>query len=131
MNSNDYQKDATVTDLMDYGPVVERLMIIKNLRLLHGAMGCCTETGELMDALKRFLFYGKQLDFINLQEECGDLFWYIALIADAIGFTFENTYEKNIAKLKARYPNKFTEHDALNQLKNGKYSKNEISNSRD
>jgi NTP pyrophosphatase (non-canonical NTP hydrolase) len=115
MKPEDYQKDATVTDLMDYGPVVERLMIIQNLRILHGAMGLCTETGEVMDALKRFFLYGKKLDFVNLQEECGDLFWYIALIADAVGFTFEDTFEKNIAKLKARYPNRFTEFDALNR----------------
>lgn len=115
MNSNDFQKDATVTDLMDYQPVFHRLLQIKTIRLLHGAMGLTTETGELMDALKKHLMYGKDIDFINIQEECGDLFWYVALIADAVGFTFEDTFEKNIAKLKARYPNKFTEHDALNR----------------
>jgi len=79
-------------------------------------MGICTESGELMDALKKYLFYGKPIDDTNVNEEVGDLFWYIAILADAFGFTFENSMEKNIAKLKARYPNRFTERDA--QLRN-------------
>ncbi len=38
---------------------------------------------------------------------------FLRILHDAIGFTFEATFEQNIAKLKARYPNKFTEQDAL------------------
>jgi NTP pyrophosphatase (non-canonical NTP hydrolase) len=100
---------------MKYGPVIERLMVVKTIRILHAAMGLCTESGELMDAVKKHLLYGKDIDYINLQEEAGDMFWYAALLADAVGFTFEDTFDKNIAKLRARYPNKFTEHDALNR----------------
>lgn len=113
MDAKTYVGDATVTDLMDYRPVIERLLEIKTLRILHAAMGCCTESGELMDAVKKHLLYGKPLDEVNLQEEAGDMFWYTALLADAVGFTFEDTFEKNIAKLRARYPNRFSEKDAL------------------
>jgi len=84
-------------------------------RVLHGLMGVCTEAGELMDPLKRELIYGKGLDEVNVMEECGDLLWYIALALDAAGYTMEEAMEKNIAKLRARYPEKFTEEDALNR----------------
>jgi len=113
MDAGLYEYRAVKTDLMDYQPVIERLSVIKTLRILHAAMGCCTESGELMDAVKKHILYGKPIDEVNLQEEAGDMFWYCALLADAVGFSFEDTFEKNIAKLKARYPNKFTEKDAL------------------
>jgi len=113
MDAGLYEYRAVKTDLMDYQPVIERLLVIKTLRKLHAAMGCCTESGELMDAVKKHILYGKPIDEVNLQEEAGDMFWYCALLADAVGFSFEDTFEKNIAKLKARYPNKFTEKDAL------------------
>lgn len=115
MNSNEYQKDATVTDLMDYVPVILRLENVKTLRLLHAAMGLHTESGEFMDMLKKHILYGKDIDEVNLAEEIGDMFWYAALACDALHVSFEDIMQKNIEKLRARYPNKFTEHDALNR----------------
>ena len=73
MNSDQYQSDATVTDLMDYGPVIERVSKIGTLRLLHAAMGLCTESGEFMDMMKKHILYGKTIDEVNLKEELGDL----------------------------------------------------------
>lgn len=113
MNSKDYVANAIQTDVPEYSGLKERMY--KAARLLHAAMGITTECGELMDVLKKYTIYNKPIDTVNLQEECGDLFWYIALLADEVGFTFEDTFEKNIAKLRARYPNRFTEFDALNR----------------
>ena len=107
-----YIEQAKTTDIQDYDLVRDRLKSRNTIRFLHAAMGICTETGELMDALKKHLIYGKELDKTNIIEEVGDLFWYVAILADAFEFTFEDSMEKNIAKLKARYPNRFTEKDA-------------------
>jgi NTP pyrophosphatase (non-canonical NTP hydrolase) len=107
-----YIENAKTTDIPDYEVVNRRLLNWRTIRFLHAAMGICTETGELMDALKKHLIYGKDIDNINVVEEVGDLFWYVAILADAFEFTFEDSMEKNIAKLKARYPNRFTEKDA-------------------
>jgi NTP pyrophosphatase (non-canonical NTP hydrolase) len=115
MNSKDYQENTLITDLMDYGPVIERLSNIHTVRLLHAAMGLCTEAGEFMDMLKKHILYGKPLDEINLKEELGDKLWYTALALDELKSTFDQCMETNIEKLRARYPNKFTEHDALNR----------------
>lgn len=115
MRSEDYQKDATITDLMDYYPVQERLQNIHTIRLLHAAMGLCTESGEFMDMMKKHILYGKPIDNVNLKEELGDLEWYVALAIDELKTSFGYIFETNIAKLRARYPNKFTEHDAMNR----------------
>jgi NTP pyrophosphatase (non-canonical NTP hydrolase) len=84
-------------------------------RLLHAAIGMVTESGEFIDMLKKHLFYGKPLDLVNLQEEIGDQLWYIAIALDALGTTFEAEMRRNIAKLKARYPDKFTSDKAINR----------------
>jgi NTP pyrophosphatase (non-canonical NTP hydrolase) len=84
-------------------------------RLMHAAIGLCTESGELIDALKKAMFYGKELDKTNLKEESGDILWYLALFMDAIGTDFETEMIRVIAKLEARYPEKFTEELAANR----------------
>lgn len=110
---DDYTKGVLVTETKDYVGISERLHHIETIRLLHAAMGLATESGELLDALKKHIFYGANLDVVNIQEELGDLFWYAAILADTAGFTFENTMEKNLAKLRARYPKAFSERDAI------------------
>ncbi len=83
--------------------------------LLHGAIGLATEAGELLDAIKRALYYGGTLDKPNLVEELGDLEWYMAVIRDALGVDQEEVQRINIAKLRARYPEKFTTEEAYNR----------------
>ena len=80
-----------------------------DMRIVHGIIGIVTEAGELLDALKRHLFYGQPLDFVNLKEELGDSSWYHSLILDAIGSSWEEVWMMNIDKLRMRYPEKFTE----------------------
>jgi NTP pyrophosphatase (non-canonical NTP hydrolase) len=85
----------------------------RNIRLLHAGIGLATESGEFLDALKKHIYYGKELDTVNLLEEAGDLCWYLALAIDALGGDFNKVLAVNIEKLAKRYPEKFTEHHAL------------------
>jgi NTP pyrophosphatase (non-canonical NTP hydrolase) len=83
-------------------------------------LGLVTEAGELTDVLKKYLIYGKPIDWTNVSEELGDSQWYTALAIDVTGevvqgVTWEGIFDQNIAKLKARYPEKFTEQAALNR----------------
>jgi len=63
----------------------------------------------------------KTLDLVNVCEECGDLDWYRGIGIDALSNllgtdpkSLDETIKKNnIEKLQARYPNKFTETDAI------------------
>jgi NTP pyrophosphatase (non-canonical NTP hydrolase) len=110
-----YVEKSARTDLDDYQKMAERCQDHTTLKILHAVMGMVTEAGELMDAVKRHLIYGKPLDFVNLMEENGDSFWYQSLLARASGFTFEESMERNIAKLFKRFPEKFSEEKALNR----------------
>lgn len=51
----------------------------------HGQLGMITEVGELADAFKRDLAYGKPVDTVNVMEECGDILWYFVLFLDQLG----------------------------------------------
>ena len=118
MNPEEYCTASARTDL----PIKNYLQMYNHrldnpdtLRLLHASMGLVTESGELMDAMKKHLFYGKPLDTTNLIEECGDLFWYIALLLNTLNVNMETVMQINVDKLKARYPEKFTEFHAKNR----------------
>ena len=75
-------------------------------RHLHACCGVHTEGGELHDRFKRIVFYGEEPDFTNAAEEIGDIFWYLGILCDALGITFEQCMEANIAKLAKRYERK-------------------------
>lgn len=85
------------------------------IRIFHGIIGIITEAGELARALGEALAENKALDLVNVKEEIGDGFWYDAAILRVMGITFEDVQKVNIAKLRARFPNKFDAHDANNR----------------
>lgn len=85
------------------------------LNIIHGIIGKATEAGELLEALFETAAHGTPFDRVNAGEEVGDGFWYDALILRAIGSTFNAEQRRNIAKLRARYPDKFTSYDANNR----------------
>lgn len=107
-----YVKDAVQTEC-NYDGFAERVVKVK--RELHGAIGCATEAGEFLDMLKKHLFYAKPFDSTNAKEELGDFLWYVAILCDSLGIDIQKVMAVNIAKLKARYPEKFTEDKALNR----------------
>lgn len=82
-------------------------------RCMHALLGMMSELGELADAFKKHLIYGAPLDMVNLVEENGDQDWYRALFADAIKVGFAQAWEINIAKLRKRFPDRFTSERAL------------------
>lgn len=117
MNKEIYEKEVLFSEspvkIQDTISPVDRIAMPSTTRLIHGAMGLCTEAGEFQDQLKRHIFYGKSLDKENLKEEIGDIFWYLALLTDELGTSFEEIQKANIRKLKARYGEKFESKKAL------------------
>lgn len=110
MKPNEYIKKAVRSESKDY-----KFKGVSGVspRVEHAVMGISTEAGELMDAVKKAKIYGVKLDKINLIEEMGDLMWYLALLADDLNVNFEEIWDKNIRKLKIRYPKKYTDNKAL------------------
>ena len=126
MNPSEYVKNVLKTESNDFEAILGRLTAAGKpvalesgdgnaLRLLHAAIGINTEAGEVIDLVKKQAFYGKQVDRLKFIDELGDLMWYTALALDSLGGSFEEVFERNIAKLKARYGEKFSESAALNR----------------
>lgn len=83
--------------------------------LLNGCLGLSGEAGELNDIVKKWIFHKKPLDCEHMKKEIGDVCWYIADICHSMGFDLGEIFQMNIDKLKARYPEGFSEQRANNR----------------
>lgn len=130
MTINEYQKlalrteapkdfyrnpDAVLSVYVTLGAITNPEDNLSSVRLLEGLIGLNGEAGEAMDILKKVLFQGHKLDREHVALELGDIAWYLALAADAIGYDLETIFQKNIDKLKARYPDGFETEKSQNR----------------
>lgn len=84
-------------------------------RILQGLMGLAGESGEALDILKKFMFQGHDMDREHLAKELGDIAWYLAVSADALGYDLETILQMNVTKLRERYPNGFESSRSVNR----------------
>ena len=98
MTINEYQKAAYRT---------ANQSLTDSQQLQNGLMGLNGESGECIDILKKHLFQGHDLDKYHIAKELGDVAWYLAVSAQALGFDLEMILQMNLEKLKARYPHGF------------------------
>lgn len=121
MKSKDYMEYSLKNDRTDegYKELAESLLgntvndDYRKLRLVHMALGLGGEAGEVIDVIKKAFMYGKKLDTENVKEECGDMLWYMSNLLHEVGSSFEEVMQMNVDKLSKRYPNGFTQKDAL------------------
>ena len=81
--------------------------------MAQDALGIAGEAGECADLVKKHLFHKHPLDKDKLVKELGDVLWYVSQLAADIGVTLDEVAQKNVDKLKARYPEGFTEKASL------------------
>ena len=98
MQGNEYQKLAMTT----LNPALSKQDV-----LINGVMGLCGESGEAIDLVKKHLHQGHPLDREKLVKELGDIAWYLAETSYALDVYLDEVLERNIAKLRARYPEGF------------------------
>jgi NTP pyrophosphatase (non-canonical NTP hydrolase) len=108
LTANDYQRMAMRTA----GEYETNLAKIRNA--VYGLNG---EAGEVIDILKKHEFQGHELNKESMIDELGDVLWYAALLADALGVTLEDVMNHNVEKLKARYPDGFDKARSINREK--------------
>lgn len=108
MTINEYQKEALK---------IESGMAKDYPRILNGLMGLNGEAGEAIDILKKHFYQGHELDKEHLAKELGDVAWYLAVSADAIGYDLETIFQMNVDKLHARYPEGFNSEHSLHRKK--------------
>lgn len=72
-------------------------------------MGLSGEAGEVTDYLKKVIFHGHPMDRDRLEKELGDVLWYLTGIATVEGLFLEQIAQKNLDKLRQRYPKGFSQ----------------------
>lgn len=105
METETYVKECRRTEA---GVTGELNLDHDKVRLLHTVLGIATEAGEVVDVLKKEIFYHREFDKEHFLKELGDVLWYVAMAADILGVKLEDVMNMNIAKLRARYPEKFS-----------------------
>lgn len=74
--------------------------------LLHRVLGLVGESGEVAEKFKKYIrdldSDITRLDVDDMAKELGDVLWYIAVLADYLGLSFDDIAAKNIAKLADR-----------------------------
>lgn len=85
--------------------------------LMNGVLGLCGEAGEAADIVKKYRMQGHELNKEHLALELGDVMWYIAETATAIGYDLDKIMSMNIDKLLKRYPERFDSAKSQNREK--------------
>lgn len=80
----------------------------------HALCGLAAEVGEI-HALHQKAHQGHPLLLSNLQEELGDLMWFVGELCDVYGLDLEEICAQNIEKLRRRYPEGFDEQKSLHR----------------
>ena len=106
MTINEYQKLAMTTLNKD---------IPQDQIIVNACLGLSGEVGEVNDLLKKHLFQGHDLNKKDLINELGDIAWYLAEAATALGIDLEDIFVGNIEKLRKRFPNGFTVENSINR----------------
>ena len=96
----------------DYNSFINSLQLLdkqgSNInRLTTAAVGISAEGGEFMEIVKKMVFQGKPWNDANREHlivELGDVMWYVAQACMALDVSFDDVVERNVEKLKARYP---------------------------
>ena len=114
MKPKNYQTWAQTKDRTteNYRQHIEERFTGSKGRLINGALGMAGETGEVVDIIKKHTQYNKELNVQHLKEELGDVLWYMAIILEDIGSSFDEVMQMNQDKLNKRFPTSFSEQEA-------------------
>ena len=95
MQFDDYQKGARTT-----------AVYAERFRVIYPALGLASEAGEVAGKIKKVLrdqagdFEAAPRD--ALQDELGDVLWYLAVLAADLGLSLDQIAAHNLEKLRSR-----------------------------
>lgn len=99
MNFSEYQELASRT---------ANHLLEPKFRLSVAGLGLAGETGEAVELIKKCVGHGHELNLETVTKELGDVLWYVAEISTILQLNMNEIAEKNIEKLKKRYPEGFS-----------------------
>mgnify|MGYP004471126781 CR=1 FL=1 len=91
MELNDYQKEANKT-------LAGNEHVLTNL-----ALGLASDSGQVVDLIKKYTFQGQELDRDQLEVKMGDVLWYLSQIALWADVDFDDVAKTNLEMLAKRY----------------------------
>ena len=120
MQANEYQERAgrTLIDGPDSEYTAKEIMIVWN------ALGLAGEAGEVADTIKKAVCHRHGLDRDKIIKELGDVLWYVAALCTKIDVPLSEVMERNIAKLRLRYPNGYSSEDSKARVDTNGYLDN-------
>lgn len=93
MNFDNYQSAAKLTAVYP-----------KDVAIAYLSLGLGNEAGEAQGKIKKYLRGDYDMAALKekLEGELGDVLWYLAVLADAMGLSLDQIAQANIAKLHDR-----------------------------
>jgi NTP pyrophosphatase (non-canonical NTP hydrolase) len=99
MNLKEYQELAKKTAKKDFKTEKEEI--------LTWGCGISGEAGDVASCIKKTFMHNKDVKE-GIMENLGDMFWYSAMICNFFNWDMNEILQKNIEKLKKRFPEGFT-----------------------
>jgi NTP pyrophosphatase (non-canonical NTP hydrolase) len=112
MEAFDYQNEAARTLIDEPGFDIPG----NDMMIIWCALGLAGEAGEVVDMIKKGILHQHGINDEKLEEEIGDVCWYIAGICTVLGYDLGQIMQENIDKLKIRYPNGFSSEDSKKRI---------------
>ncbi len=92
MELNEYQKESRKTKM--YPEKLEG-------GIYYSTLGLCGEAGELANKVKK-IARDNNFDKEGIKGELGDILWYVASVAEEIGYSLDEIAASNLEKLNKR-----------------------------
>lgn len=89
----------------EYQQIANRTLMGNEHVLTNLSLGLASESGEVIDLVKKYTFQGENLDRDQLKHEMGDVLWYLSQIALWADVDFEEVAKANLEALATKYPN--------------------------
>lgn len=105
-------------DFKDYQRQAQRTVRggrARELQLDNWALGLAGEAGEVADIIKKHVHHTHPLDVDKVNDELGDVLWYVSVMATECGLSLDDIAHNNCVKLAERYPEGFSPERSINR----------------
>ena len=101
----------TLKEYQEFCKLTAKKFDVPEHEIFSWGLGISGEAGDVAGCIKKTFFH-KNDQKQGIRENVGDVMWYASMICNYFGWNLQDILEENLAKLKARYPQGFTEKDA-------------------
>ena len=112
----------TFEEFMKTTPRTIKLLGNNEKDIQHSLYGMITELAEIIDLYKKNLAYGKSFSMEQVEDETGDLFYYLSAFIHAAKLDPARILDKNFEKLLIRFPEGFDAQKAINPDKAAEFN---------